>query len=363
MTDLIIIGGFLGAGKTTLLWTLARILSQKGKRVALITNDQASELVDTVLLESTGGVVKEVSGSCFCCNFNGLASAIEQSAQHADVIIAEPVGSCTDLSATIMQPLKEKYADVVNLRPLNVLADADKLRRLVKGESLGIHDSSRYIYRKQLEEADYIVINKTEALDEGEKAALKADVSRYFSKKNVYLISALLETGISEWMEPMLADQQAGIHMADVDYDIYAEGEAVLGWLNATISLNGHRTDWGVYLKNLMSALNAAFHREKMAIGHVKALLKQENELQVANITDTVRIKGEKIIGEEAVLTLNARVESTPGQLREIVLEAVRENCPDGASCAILELNCLQPGRPEPTYRYNQIYRRAVPEA
>lgn len=71
-----------------------------GKRVGLITNDQASELVDTALLSRNEVKVAEVSGSCFCCNFNGLISAMKQVREeaNADVIIAEPVGSCTDLS-------------------------------------------------------------------------------------------------------------------------------------------------------------------------------------------------------------------------------------------------------------------------
>ena len=50
-TDLILVGGFLGAGKTSLLWEVAKRLNEKGHKVGLITNDQASELVDTSFLE------------------------------------------------------------------------------------------------------------------------------------------------------------------------------------------------------------------------------------------------------------------------------------------------------------------------
>ena len=72
--------------------------------------------MDTTFLESIGGVVLEVSGSCFCCNFNGFADAIQHiSDQGIDMIVAEPVGSCTDLSATILQPLKEHFADSLSV--------------------------------------------------------------------------------------------------------------------------------------------------------------------------------------------------------------------------------------------------------
>ena len=41
------IGGFLGAGKTTAMLRLAELLSARGLRVGLITNDQSRGLVDT----------------------------------------------------------------------------------------------------------------------------------------------------------------------------------------------------------------------------------------------------------------------------------------------------------------------------
>ena len=44
---LIFVGGFLGAGKTTLLLKAGELLQSRGQRVALIMNDQDSELVDT----------------------------------------------------------------------------------------------------------------------------------------------------------------------------------------------------------------------------------------------------------------------------------------------------------------------------
>jgi G3E family GTPase len=77
-TILIIVGGFLGAGKTTLLWESARMLSKEGIKVGLITNDQAAELVDTSFLEYTNGIVEEVSGSSFCCNFIGFTEAMSK---------------------------------------------------------------------------------------------------------------------------------------------------------------------------------------------------------------------------------------------------------------------------------------------
>ena len=70
-TRIVFVGGFLGAGKTTLLWRAAEMLMKRGKRVGLITNDQAPDLVDTKWLAQEGLNVREVAGSCFGCNFAG----------------------------------------------------------------------------------------------------------------------------------------------------------------------------------------------------------------------------------------------------------------------------------------------------
>ena len=110
-TRLVLVGGFLGAGKSTLLAEAARRLTARGRRVGLIANDQAAELVDTEALKQTGSPVEEVSGGCFCCRFPDLLAAMEKLVRQTspDVLIGEPVGSCTDLAATVVRPLRRLH--------------------------------------------------------------------------------------------------------------------------------------------------------------------------------------------------------------------------------------------------------------
>src|SRR5437588_12739384 len=119
----LMIGGFLGAGKTTTLARLARHYLSRGRRIGLVTNDQAQDLVDTNSLRVQGFPVEEVPGACFCCRFNDLVDRAQQlqDAERPDVILAEPVGSCTDLVATVMQPLKDIYRQRFQVAPYAVL--------------------------------------------------------------------------------------------------------------------------------------------------------------------------------------------------------------------------------------------------
>ena len=124
-TRYILIGGFLGAGKTTAILRIAEKLAARGQRVGLITNDQSIGLVDTTLLSSRGFPTAEVTGGCFCCKFNSVMEAADRLTEKAcpEVFIAEPVGSCTDLKATVSYPLRRLHGDRYRVAPLSVLID------------------------------------------------------------------------------------------------------------------------------------------------------------------------------------------------------------------------------------------------
>ena len=112
-TRMALIGGFLGAGKTTLINKIAQHLITEKRPVGIITNDQGQLLVDTEFIKVRGIDVEEVPGGCFCCNFERLIENADRLVGNVqpEYIIAEPVGSCTDLIATVTMPLKKYYGD------------------------------------------------------------------------------------------------------------------------------------------------------------------------------------------------------------------------------------------------------------
>src|SRR5579863_4854559 len=105
------LGGFLGSGKTTLILAASRVLKERGLRAAAVLNDQGHSLVDTEFVGANGIAADQVTGGCFCCRFSELIDAAERLREYSpDVIFAEAVGSCTDISATTLQPLKLYYS-------------------------------------------------------------------------------------------------------------------------------------------------------------------------------------------------------------------------------------------------------------
>lgn len=359
-TKLILVGGFLGAGKTTLLWETAKRLTKQGLRVGLITNDQAPELVDSALLTLSDLEVEEVSGSCFCCNFNGFTSAIRKirTDLSADVIIAEPVGSCADLSATIIQPLKQYWDSEVQVAPLSVLADPLRLDSILNGGNGGLHPDAAYIYRKQLEESDMILINKVDLLGVGELEELKQRVQIAYPSATLQVVSALEGEGVEAWISEVLARNDAGKRLVDMDYDTYAHGEAVLGWLNGTIRLQGENTDWDAFSRNLLSDLSVAFEQEGYAVGHVKLIAENGKQFAVGNLTgttETLSMRGAAGCSEAIKLIINARVETTPEKLDAMVKSALQSRIEGKYTDEVIAWRYLQPGRPQPTHRFTEV--------
>lgn len=361
----IMIGGFLGAGKTTTVGRLAQHLSAQGLKVGLITNDQAGGLVDTKLLRGQGFATEEIAGGCFCCRFNTLVDAAARlnDATKPDVFIAEPVGSCTDLVATVTYPLRRMYGDAFTIAPLAVLVDPVRARRIFGLEEGGSFSSKvAYIFKKQLEEADLIVISKSDLLDDAQREELRAALEKEFPLARVIAASPRHESGLDELYATLMNGEQARRNPMAVDYEVYAEGEALLGWLNATVTLaSDDEFEANDFLKKLAAHVQADLQRQGVEIAHFKMTYSPDDGIagELASI-NLVRSDYIPELGMEldepstgGQLIVNLRAEAEPETLIEAVkagIEAVKTGF-FGLHATLDHEEHFRPGKPVPTYR------------
>jgi Ni2+-binding GTPase involved in maturation of urease and hydrogenase len=357
----VMIGGFLGAGKTTTLARLARSYQGRGQKVGIVTNDQAQDLVDTNSLRSQGFPVEEVPGACFCCRFDDLVSQVGQleSDQRPDVILAEPVGSCTDLVATVVQPLKDLYGSRFEVAPYPVLFKPSHGLKILRGESSsGFSPKAAYIFRKQLEEADAIVINRIDELDTAALRELEQLVQDAFPGTAVAKISAKTGGGFDTLMALLDQDGLFGRKILDIDYDTYAAGEAELGWLNSSIHVTtGTPLAMDELLLDVVRRLQAPLAAAGAEVAHLKVIGLGESSFAVANAVSSATAPELSLPSRSSVreleLIVNARVATDPAELEQLVRQVVPAACAAAGATAVFHtMQSFRPGRPQPTHRY-----------
>ena len=369
MTRFALIGGFLGAGKTTLISKIARLAQEAGKSVGIVTNDQAADLVDTQNLRSQGFSVGEVAGACFCCNFDELVATADRLAEFGapDLLLAEPVGSCTDLVATVVLPLQQLLGDRFELAPFGVILKPSHGEMILGiGESQaamrGFSPQADYIFRKQLEEADYLMIGRSDRLTAERIDDLREALAKIAPDVPVIAISPKTGVGVEEVVTMIESPLAAGTRLLEIDYDTYADGEAELGWVNLSATLSPV-TEFD--LDDAVASLVADVGRriaeaDEGTIAHLKASIACDSVQAVANIIDNsggteVGLHAGRTVSGPLEVVINARVAVDPFQLESYCQQALR-SLAERSSVAVeaMSARSLRPGRPTPTHRVTQ---------
>jgi len=352
-TRLVLIGGFLGAGKTTLINKLAQKYVNDKKKIGVITNDQGKFLIDTEFVKVRGINVEEVTGSCFCCNFPKFFENIEKLSgeNSAEYIFAEPVGSCTDLMATIMTPLRTYHAEKFSTAPLMVLVDGARML----DKALDTVNLGGYLRHHQVAEAEYVVLSKTDILGPKDIEKFVAELKEINPTAKIIKYSAITDEGFDDIVKVINGEEETARKPVDVDYVKYADAEAELGWYNGIFEFTAEDCDAYTLAVALLEDLGAKFDASSIAHakvaftcdgGHTKVSL-IGNELSVGGVFGTRRISG------KTQLNFNARIRSEPDPLRKAIRETVENvlKAKGIKDCRMTFDDCFAPGRPNPTYR------------
>lgn len=347
-------GGFLGSGKTTAIVNAYKELMTRGKNVAVVTNDQGSQQVDSVFVQAMGVMVKEVSNGCFCCQYNELESHLDNlmESEHPDIIFAESVGSCTDLVATIVKPLYLRKPELKVV--VSVFVDAAFVNALMEGVALFDDESIRYIYKKQLEEANLLVINKTDLVTTQQLANVDLVLTTEYPGKVIVHQNALQD--VTTWISAIESfNRFIPGDSLDINYNVYAEGESKLAWLDKSILIQTPLGDGAFLARAIIRSIFDQLQTRNYKIGHLKFFLDggdwwEKISFTAMSTSGEIRIRHEQV--RQLKILINARVQTDPKALKDLVDEVIEMmEKSNGCTISTEKESVFKPGFPMPVHR------------
>lgn len=302
-----------------------------GCSVAVITNDQGDALVDTAYMKNAGVDVREVLGGCFCSHFDEFVKSARSlvNVVRPDIIIAEPIGTSTNILASVVAPLRDLYPDEFEVAPLFVVLDLSRIDETLKqATSFGL-GGGRIIPPHQVHEAEVVLLTKRDLADEKMVVEATARVKKDVPDAAVMSVSARTGDNIEALAQLVLSERTSTKAALGVDNRMFATEKATMGWYSGTAALDcGDRTDVYALCRGILDQVGNSFGGDN--IGHVKLVFESESaSLKMSLVADSAQvdgIKGGRYAKGAGHLVLNARIMAPPAEIRKTMENALRQS-------------------------------------
>jgi G3E family GTPase len=163
-----ILTGFLGAGKTTLLNYILK--QQHGYKFAVIVNEVGKIGIDGMLVENQKDEVVQMNNGCLCCTVRkdlvkGVQNLIKKGG--FDYLLIETTGIADP------GPVAQTF---LNIPQLQQFVRLDSIITVVDSEQIEKQMKETETAREQVAMADFLLLNKTDLVEEAKLAALETKV-------------------------------------------------------------------------------------------------------------------------------------------------------------------------------------------
>ena len=291
MRKFAVFSGFLGSGKTSTMMALTEYYNKNHGSAAMITNDLGGKgLADMRFAKLRGCNSHEITNDCICYKNEELMDTLNGLFDSGcDLVISDIPGFGVGALEHVYHGLSEKFPGACEFAPFTVLIEP-KTVELLRG---GFDGDLAYILNTQLVEADLIVLNKIDTIDDAEKSACCAWLRENYPRAELVCISALKAENMEE-LSQALTKGCASMHRPDIGYG----GEAfskIMGQVceynisyYATVCCDSF--DGNDYLMALAEGIKAAVQAENAEMPHMKLLAwEPEGEYGKADLMGTER--------------------------------------------------------------------------
>jgi G3E family GTPase len=332
-TRFAIIGGYLGAGKTTLATAIAKELRLRhGKSTAIVTNDQGNVLVDTQYVKDAGFDVAEVLGGCFCSKFPEFVKNARTlvAMGRPDVILAEPIGTSTNVLSSVVAPLRNLYPEEFEVAPLLVVFDGTRANEMLERPTgFGLGSQSRIIPLNQVHDAEVILISKCDLMSQRQIEDVIERIGVEAPGTEVIPYSAHNSMNLDKIVDLLVSSRTSQKLPRPDDPSIFATEKASMGWYNLSGRIQATRLDLSAFTTTLLRQVAEAFPGRMT--GHVKVVVSSPRvAVKIGLVEGQVQVeglKGSRFLEGEGRLVINARVTTSPEEMKCVFERAVESTC------------------------------------
>lgn len=361
-TNYMIVSGFLGSGKTTTMIAMARTINERLKaqgqpgHAAIIANDLgAKNLVDADFTRTADIDINEITGDCICYVTEDLVTAITRLADAgANIVISDIPGAGVGALDHVYLTLKDEYPGQFNLLPLTCLVDPMRLRMMLPGDArqdIHLPEEMRFLLNAQLLEADLIVLNKCDLIDQEERQADLDFIRRAYPDTPVMAISARTGEGIPALVDYVLT-HQANAQPRDLglDSEEFDAAEAQMCWYNRRFfakQRDEKNIDFNVVVEDLMEAIRDGLIEAKRNVPHLKLFAAGEGRdfVKCSLVGVDYDLEFERRLDQDytaIAIIVNARAtceSETFGEIVEDAMDAIKQKY--GLKCNVIFTECF----------------------
>ena len=274
MKKFAVFSGFLGSGKTTTMMALTDYYTAHHGRAAMISNDlgHGVTLADHRYARLCGCNASEMTDECICYQNENLADRLRSYYDDGcELVISDIPGFGVGALEHVYHGLTEKYPGEFDLAPFTVLVEPRTVAILRDGTGGDLE----YLYDTQLVEADLIVLNKCDLMDENRREEDVRWLRGRYPEAEVLCISALRAEGLEE-LSQALARGKASMRRPEIGYGGEAF-RAAMGRISefylqfrAVVCCNDF--DGNAWLSEMAGALKTEIEKAGYEVPHFKLL-------------------------------------------------------------------------------------------
>ncbi len=265
-----LISGFLGAGKTTLI---KKVLENvKEEKIVIIENEFGEVAIDGDLIKKGGFDVFELRSGCICCMMkqdfeDSLQKVIEE--YKPDRIIIEPTG-ISSLSQLLDILEKDNFKDKININ--RVITVVDSTSYLEEKDAFG------EFYMDQVENAEILIVSKTQMVDKSTLKKVKESLRECNKKASIKTLA--FEEFNKEYILNFLDE--------DSSRDIKRDSVEVMISTEDGFESLGVKTNKIFEIREINEIVSKLFTGKYGDVIRIKGFLKGEKEIIQINCTKKV---------------------------------------------------------------------------